>query len=91
MLVGLMQAYGVDVPADPYKNGAKARPESPATRAAACKAGVEAEILNRDLYDKDLIPAVASYPDIVQVFQALRNASEQNHLPAFQRCGGGQG
>jgi AcrR family transcriptional regulator len=46
----------------------------------------EAEIANRDLYDRQLLPAVAAYSDITLVMQRLRDASENNHLPAFQRC-----
>jgi len=25
-------------------------------------------------------------PDVLQVFEALRSASQDRHLPAFQRC-----
>jgi hypothetical protein len=49
---------------------------------------VNAEIANRDLYGRTLLPAVISYPDITAVMTRLRDASEQNHLPAFRRCGG---
>jgi hypothetical protein len=30
--------------------------------------------------------AATAYPDITQVMQRLRDASEENHLPAFERC-----
>lgn len=56
-------------------------------RAAACEAGVAAEVANYELYDR-LMDQVAGYPDVVQVFTALRNASHYHHLPAFQRCAG---
>jgi hypothetical protein len=29
---------------------------------------------------------VTEYPDITGVLQALRDASEYQHLPAFQKC-----
>lgn len=44
-------------------------------------------------YEKDtvsmmnsLIPQVSSYPDITQVLSNIRDASQANHLPAFQQC-----
>lgn len=83
MLIGLYQTYDIAVPPNDYAAGTLAAPE---TLAVACKIGVEAEIANRDLYDAMLLPAVAAYPDITRVMQRLRDASEENHLPAFQRC-----
>jgi hypothetical protein len=88
MLIRLFRKYGAAVPANPYEDGSKAKPSAPATLAEACKIGVEAEIANRDLYAKDLIPAATGHDDVLAVFEALRAASENNHLPAFQRCGG---
>ena len=55
--------------------------------AEACAIGAEAEIANFGLYDQ-WIATVSDYPDLVQVFTALRNASEFSHLPAFQACAG---
>lgn len=51
-----------------------------------CQIGVAAEIENIRLYDEELLPNVEAYPDIFSVLRALRNASADNHLPAFQRC-----
>jgi hypothetical protein len=86
MLIDLYAAYGVAVPENGYASGALVSPAAPDTLLDACKIGVEAEIANRDLYDVTLLPAVAAYPDITLVMQRLRDASEENHLPAFQRC-----
>ena len=86
MLIGLYETYGVAVPENGYATGAMLAPAAPETLADACRIGVEAEIANRDLYDGNLLPAVAAYPDITLVMQRLRDASEENHLPAFQRC-----
>lgn len=86
MLIGLYETYGVAVPENGYATGALAAPAAPETLADACKIGVEAEIANRDPYDGNLLPAVAAYPDITLVMQRLRDASEESHLPAFQRC-----
>jgi hypothetical protein len=86
MLIGLYETYGVAIPENGYATGALEAPAAPETLRGACKIGVEAEIANRDLYDVNLLPAVAAYPDITFVMQRLRDASEENHLPAFQRC-----
>jgi hypothetical protein len=86
MLIGLYQTYGIAVPENGYATGAREAPAAPETLVAACKIGVDAEIANRDLYDGTLLAAVAAYPDITRIMQRLRDASEENHLPAFQRC-----
>jgi len=54
--------------------------------AGLCQLGVTAEIENVRLYDEDLLPNVVAYADISAVLTALRNASANNHLPAFARC-----
>ena len=51
---------------------------------AACVAGVQGEIDNVALYD-GLLQATQR-TDVLQVFHALRSASQDRHLPAFQRC-----
>lgn len=93
-LFGLMTTYGIPVPANDYLLGKTPIAPLPATVQAACEIGVAAEIENARLYDEDLLPAVADHADITQVFTRLRDASINNHLPAFQRCAarrGGQG
>jgi len=57
------------------------------TLADACSTGVMVESANSDLYDT-WIATVQNYPDIVQVLTSLRDASEFQHLPAFERCAG---
>jgi len=49
----------------------------------ACIAGVQGEIENVALYDRLL--ASTRRADILDVFQSLRAASQDRHLPAFQR------
>ncbi|MDM8016253.1 MAG: DUF2202 domain-containing protein [Rhizobium sp.] len=92
-LLDLMKTYGMAAPANGYLTGDKPLEALPATLQEVCAVGVAAEIENARLYDEDLLPAVMRYPDITRVFTALRDASINNHLPAFQRCaaGGGQG
>jgi rubrerythrin len=50
----------------------------------ACVAAVAGEIENVGLYDQAL--KSTQRPDIISVYHALRSASQDRHLPAFQRC-----
>ncbi|MBZ0302086.1 MAG: hypothetical protein K8J31_20215 [Anaerolineae bacterium] len=56
-----------------------------ASLSEACQTAAAAEIANFELYDT-MLATLGDYPDMVQVVTALRNASEFNHLPAFQSC-----
>lgn len=78
----LYDRYGLTVPS--------AQPVSTPVFASlqdACAAAAAAEIANFGLYDQALV-TVQNYPDMTQVFTALRDASEFSHLPAFQNCAG---
>ncbi len=83
MLAFIFERYGLDVPA------AASVPSVPvfASLSDACAAGAAAEIANFGLYDQ-WIATVQDYADITQVFTMLRDASEFQHLPAFERCAG---
>lgn len=59
---------------------------APATLQEACQIGVDAEIANAALYRDELLPVVSENEDIMAVFENLMNASQQKHLPAFDRC-----
>ncbi|MFL7794740.1 MAG: DUF2202 domain-containing protein [Anaerolineae bacterium] len=50
----------------------------------ACAAGVDAEIANVALYNE--IFSTTDRDDILTVYAALQSASQESHLPAFQRC-----
>jgi len=50
----------------------------------ACAAGVQGEIDNVSIYDRAL--PTTERADILAVYHALRSASLERHLPAFQRC-----
>lgn len=78
----LFDRYGIPVPEVPDFDV-----PTFASVAEACALGAEAEIANFALYD-EMLAAFEPYPDIYQVALALRNASEFNHLPAFQTCAG---
>lgn len=58
-----------------------------ASVAEACQIAADAEIANFELYD-GWLDTVSDYPDLVQIFTNLRDASEFNHLPAFESCAG---
>jgi hypothetical protein len=91
-LLGLFARYGLPVPENPWPG----KVERYASLQAACAAGVAAEIENGALYLRLL--ASTKRLEILTVFRNLQEASQERHLPAFQRCvergaggGGGRG
>lgn len=80
-LKSIYDKYGLEIPDDPYSDV-----EIASTKTDNCSIGVQAEIVNAALYRDTLLPAVSEHPDIVSVFTQLMNASQNNHLPAFERC-----
>lgn len=84
-LLPLFQKYGVEVPKDEWY----AKVPEFATIQDACAAGVQAEIENAGMYDEFF--KFVQEKDIIDVFTALRDASQDKHLKAFQRCRSGQG
>lgn len=80
-LLPLFRKYGFSIPEDTWSN----RIETPNSILEACQAGVEAEIENAEMYDR-LLAAIKDYVDVQQVFKNLQRASQESHLPAFQRC-----
>lgn len=81
-LKGIFDKYGITVPANNWVN----KITIPTTLTQACQTGVEAETANIKLYKEELLPLVKDYEDITIIFTNLMEASEQKHLPAFQRC-----
>lgn len=77
----LCERYGVAIPADPWP----ARVSAPESLEAACRAAVEAERENGALYAR-LIEAAGGRPDVEETFRRLLTASQDNHLPAFERA-----
>jgi len=78
----ILDQYGVAYPGEnPYLGMI----EAPESLAAAAQAGVDAEIANVALYEEQL-EGVGDYPDIVSVFLNLQAASQEQHLPAFERA-----
>jgi len=86
-LKAVFASYDLPVPENSWMGNAPAFK----SLAEACEAGIAGEIANRDLYTK--LFNSTKREDIITVYKALQSASEENHLPAFQRCvsGGGMG
>jgi len=80
-LLPLFARYGIPVPDDTWP----VRVTVPDSVVQACEEGVQAEIENGAMYER-LLAMTIEYPDGQQVFRNLQRASQQNHLPAFQRC-----
>lgn len=78
-LLPLFEKYGVAVPKNEWIG------KIPAFDSIedALKAGVQAEIENAQMYDEFF--TFIQEQDILQVFTQLRDASQEKHLPAFQR------
>ena len=86
IIATLMDSYGMAVPENTLLESAEIAAAVPASFGAACTIGVQAEIDNAALYDDKLLPAVSGYADITAALVHLRDASQNMHLPAFERC-----
>lgn len=80
-LLPLFDRYGIPVPGDTWPQ----RVAAPSSLLEASRAGVQAEIENAAMYTR-LLTATRDYPDVQQVLLNLQRASQENHLPAFQRA-----
>ena len=80
-LLSLFRKYEIPIPVDNWADVVKA----PTSVLEACQSGVRGEIENREMYQR-LLAITPEYPDVQGVFLNLQRASEENHLPAFQRC-----
>lgn len=78
----IYQKYGLTIP----NNNWIGKVSVPNTLQQACQTGVDAEISNVALYKERLLPIVKDFEDIIIVFTNLMNASQQKHLPAFEKC-----
>jgi hypothetical protein len=77
-LIRQLDRLGVDVPENPYLGDIPA----PADLETAAEAWAEGEILNVELYDQ--LIADAQSEQVIKVFNNLRSASLDSHLPAFE-------
>lgn len=80
-LLRLFERYRLPIPANPWTTDQVPRF---ASVKEACEAGVQAEIENVALYGRILNST--SRADLLQVFRRLQAASQERHLPAFQRA-----
>lgn len=79
-LLGLFGRYNVHPPTNPWPGKVKRYQ----TVSDACADAVQAEIANGALYER--LMASTTRPDLLAVFANLRDASQERHLPAFERC-----
>ena len=79
-LLAQFARFGIAPPQDTWSE----RVTVPRTLAEACRAGVEAEIENEAMYER-LLQQI-NEPTVLAVMKRLQRASQQRHLPAFQRC-----
>ncbi len=84
-LRALFLRYQIPVPANSWPGKVGRYP----SLQAACEAGVAAEISNGEMYERLLMATTRQ--DILAVLNNLKEASQQRHLPAFQRCAQGSG
>ncbi|MCQ8127685.1 ferritin-like domain-containing protein [Methylomonas rivi] len=82
-LHSLFARYGLSIPENPWPGTV----DRYTSLQAACEAGVTAEVANAEIYQRLL--QSTERPDILTVFRNLHDASQQRHLPAFQRCAQG--
>lgn len=79
MLKRLFVKYGLPIPEDPFTGNM----EAPDSLFDACQAGIQGELENIEMYDRFF--SVVREPDIRAAFSRLKSASQERHLPAFQR------
>lgn len=79
-LLTLFERYGLPVPENTWVGRVDRYP----SLQDACEASVEAERANGEMYERLLMTTRRA--DIVTVLRNLQAASQQRHLPAFQRC-----
>lgn len=79
-LKNLLDKYNISYPdTNPYLATAIA----PDNLKQAALSWVDGEIANIEMYD-ELLAKTTNYPDISRVFNNLRRASQEKHLPAFR-------
>ncbi len=74
------EKYGIPVPENPWPSNV---PEFDSV-AEACQAGIEAENVNAELYER--LFEMTDNRALLNVFTNLSRASQESHLPAFEDC-----
>ncbi len=91
LLTSILEAHGLDVPANRHLGSPEIRAAVPASLDEARVIAVEAEIDNIALFVDRSLPMAAGHPDVVAAFERLMEASRDRHLPAFRRWLGDAG
>ncbi len=81
VIKSLFQKYGLTINENTWAN--KSFEISTFTGACQTSAAYESDTANMYV---NLLPKVSNYPDITQVFTSIKDASLNNHLPAFKKC-----
>ncbi len=81
VITSLDEKYGVS----PIANQWSGNLPSISTFQNACQTSASYEQSTISLLN-GLLPQVSSYPDITQVFTNIKEASQNSHLPAFEKC-----
>ena len=76
----LLTKYQIAIPEDPFLGKVTA----PASLKDACATGVAAEKEDVAMYDR--LMKTVTQSDVLTVMQQQRDVSQNNHLPAFERC-----
>jgi len=79
-LLALFERYRVAVPSNPWPG----RVPRFSSVHHACVAGVEGEVENGAMYARLIL--ATGRRDLIEVFEQLRDASQDRHLAAFERC-----
>lgn len=77
----LYEKYNIE---PPLKENVEVDISSISSIQEACEAGVQGEIENIALYDEILNSTQKE--DILRLYESLQRASQEKHLPAFERC-----
>lgn len=75
-----LNRFGIEVPQNPYLG----KVEAPASLTTAAQAWAEGEVLNVEMYDQ-LIKKNTD-PRLDRIFNNLRRASLESHLPLFEKA-----
>jgi hypothetical protein len=72
--------FGIPLPRGDWEE----KLEPPSSVLEACQAGIQGEHENIAMYHRFL--RQTTVPEVLALFQRLKAASRQHHLPAFERC-----
>jgi rubrerythrin len=80
------EKHGIEIPSHRWAG----RISAPQSLKQACEDAAKAERDNAALYRR-LIDAARDHPDVQETFRRLQAASQERHLPAFERAASREG